>query len=474
MPDGIPDYDELKLRIEAAREGGYHVVASSSDGGTATGDFQSPISELELDNFILRVTRTRTRAYRSSQMEEAKKLGSALFEELLAEDVGDLYHGAYRVANSQGRGLRISLSMTEAPALLEIPWELLYDPSEARFLSQSIYTPVVRSLDLKNPPGPRKVTLPLRVLALASAPDGFPPLDVEAERRKLADALAPLVNSGALLLEWLDSATPSELESRIGHPDELHVIHYIGHGAYDDTHRGRHPRAGGLHRGPQRGHGRGARRIPVRQEEPPIGRAEFLRGSTGLARRPVLRRGLGPAARRDPGGHRDAGRDHRRGGDHFLRPALYGARAGVPGRRGAGSVETRHRRRGQGRGVRHAGALHKRGGRPDLRHHRAGPASAGWALGGGSRSGTRPHPGRRHGHLAAEDAQRGRLVAVGRHGPRQGRRDARWAAHARGGRHGGMHVDSGGRERLRGVRDRGRQGVGRAARERAGERASGG
>ena len=73
-----------------------------------------------------------------------------LFEELLAEDVGDLYHGAYRVANSQGRGLRISLSMTEAPALLEIPWELLYDPSEARFLSQSIYTPVVRSLDLKN------------------------------------------------------------------------------------------------------------------------------------------------------------------------------------------------------------------------------------------------------------------------------------------------------------------------------------
>ena len=102
-------------------------------------------------------------------------------------------------ADSQGRGLRISLSMTEAPELLEIPWELLYDPSEARFLSQSIYTPVVRSLDLKNPPAPRKVTLPLRVLALVSAPEGFPPLDAAAERRKLDDALAPLVNSGALV-----------------------------------------------------------------------------------------------------------------------------------------------------------------------------------------------------------------------------------------------------------------------------------
>ena len=91
----------------------------------------------------------------------------------------------------------------------------------------------MRSLDLKNPPAPRKVTLPLRVLALVSAPEGFPPLDAKAERRKLDDALAPLVNSGALLVEWLDSATPSELELRISRSDELHVIHYIGHGAYD-------------------------------------------------------------------------------------------------------------------------------------------------------------------------------------------------------------------------------------------------
>ena len=239
MPEGIPDYDELKVRIEPLREGEYHVVASASDGGTATGDFQSPISALELDNFILRVTRTRTRAYRSSQMEEAKKLGGALFEELLAKDVGDLYHGAYRVADSQGRGLRISLSMTEAPELLEIPWELLYDPSEARFLSQSIYTPVVRSLDLKNPPAPRKVTLPLRVLALISAPQGFPPLDVEAERRE-AGRGARSAGRTAGRSGSSGSSPPPRASSSIGlpSPDELHVIHYIGHGAYDERSEG--------------------------------------------------------------------------------------------------------------------------------------------------------------------------------------------------------------------------------------------
>ena len=79
-------------------------MASASDGGIATGDFRSPISAIELDNFILRVTRTRTRAYRSSQMEEAKKLGGALFEHLMAEDVGDLYQGAWRSPTARDAG----------------------------------------------------------------------------------------------------------------------------------------------------------------------------------------------------------------------------------------------------------------------------------------------------------------------------------------------------------------------------------
>jgi streptogramin lyase len=236
----IPEYDDLKLRIEPGDGDSYRVVAFGPGGNTASGAFARPISQVELDNFILRVglPRRHVRKYRSSQMEEAKQLGTQLFESLLAEDVGDLYHGARSVADSQNRGLRLTLYLTGAPELMEIPWEFLYDPGDAFFLSQSMYTPLVRSLDLRSASPPRKLTLPMKVLAMASAPQGFPGLDVDDEREKLARALEPLTSRGAVELEWLDSATLAEIDRRVGNPDELHVIHYIGHGAYDDRTQG--------------------------------------------------------------------------------------------------------------------------------------------------------------------------------------------------------------------------------------------
>ncbi len=234
-PETIPEYDELKLRVEVDSDGTYDVVAFAPDGGTVTGRFERPLSDEALENFILKMPRARSvRSYQSSQMEKARDLGRELFEHLMADEVGDLYHGARRVADSKGRGLRISLSMTGAPDLLEIPWEFLYDPGDAYFLSQSIFTPVVRSLDLKSPPAPPKVTLPLQVLALVSAPGGYVELDTGRERANLERALAPLIESGAVRLEWLETATLAELDRRVASRDELHVIHYIGHGAYDE------------------------------------------------------------------------------------------------------------------------------------------------------------------------------------------------------------------------------------------------
>ncbi|MGN6171312.1 MAG: CHAT domain-containing protein, partial [Solirubrobacteraceae bacterium] len=231
--EGIPSYDELKLRIGPGEGGAYQVVAFGPDGSTASQTFSLPFDETQLDNFVLRIGRPRrgVRAYRSSQMEDAKHFGSQLFDALISGAVHDVYLGARRVAEQNDKGLRVTLYLTDVPALMEVPWEFLYD--RPAFLAQSIYTPVVRSLDLKTVRPPRKLTLPLRIVGMVSCPQGFDTLDVEREQRNLAKALAPLEREGMVELRWLERATLSALNEVVSSPEEVHVLHYIGHGAYD-------------------------------------------------------------------------------------------------------------------------------------------------------------------------------------------------------------------------------------------------
>lgn len=226
-------YDELSLRIEPGPKDCYRVLVSGPDGSTASGTFSLPFGETELDNFVLRVGRQRrgTRGYRSAQMEEAKQFGTQLFEALMIDDVRDVFRSARGVADSSRKGLRITLYLTDVPELMGVPWEFLYE--RPRFLAQSMYSPVVRSLDLGEVRTPHEVALPLHVLGMVSCPRGFDALDVELEKEKLTSALAPLCEREMVTLEWLERGTLSELDEVISRRDEVHVFHYVGHGAYD-------------------------------------------------------------------------------------------------------------------------------------------------------------------------------------------------------------------------------------------------
>lgn len=229
----IPEYDELKLRVQPGPGDTYRVHALASDGSAATCTFRRPLSELELDNFALRVgtARTGTRGHRSSQLEEAKRVGTLLAESLLADKVGELFAAVRRDADGAGRGVRLTLHLDDAPELMEVPWEFLY--RDRGFVSQSIYTPVVRSLDLGTGVLPRPVSGPLRILGVVSSPRGFAELDGPREQANLEAALAEPLSQGLVEITWLETATAAELDRVVSAPDAFHVLHYIGHGAYD-------------------------------------------------------------------------------------------------------------------------------------------------------------------------------------------------------------------------------------------------
>jgi hypothetical protein len=165
-------------------------------------------------------------------MKEVKNFGSQLFDALMRDQVAMVYEAARAAAEEKDRGLRITLLLSGAPELMRLPWEFLYQ--RPRFLSQSIRSPVVRSLDLATASRPRRVRPPLRILGMVSSPSGYPELDTDDERRKLEKALHRLREDGLVELEWLDHATLADFGRRISEPDDIHVLHFIGHGAYDE------------------------------------------------------------------------------------------------------------------------------------------------------------------------------------------------------------------------------------------------
>ncbi len=226
----VMGYDELKLRIDRRDAGSYHVFASTPSAEAST-EFELPFGEHEVENFILKVSRPRgRRRIEASAIGEARQFGGRLFTSLFHRGILSLYRDALSEARGQGRGVRVTLCLTESPELIDVPWEYLFDDPD--FLAVSAFTPVVRYLDLPRGHRPLVVEPPLRLLGVVSSPADYEQLDVERERSNLEGALSDLSATGAIELHWLEQPTLGGL-LRALQSQTFHALHYIGHGAYD-------------------------------------------------------------------------------------------------------------------------------------------------------------------------------------------------------------------------------------------------
>ena len=114
-------YLDLDLLIEGA-EREYRARVLNSPAGQATSDFTLPFSELEIENFLLRVGRPRrgVRHPESAQMKAVRAFGRQLFEAVFDVEVQSCLRRSQDEANRQGAGLRIRLRL-DAPELADLP-----------------------------------------------------------------------------------------------------------------------------------------------------------------------------------------------------------------------------------------------------------------------------------------------------------------------------------------------------------------
>jgi hypothetical protein len=234
----MAEYEDFRLRLISTGPGSYTVLANSPKG-EARSSFRLPFSGQEIEMFILRIAAARGIIRRGGsstakrQLEhQAMEFGGKLFAALIDGPVRDRYRAATESADEHGRGLRVVLTLRDAPELMELPWEFLYD--RPNFLGLRLDTPVVRHLDLPRRRRPMSVEGPLRILGMVSSPSGYVHLDTEKEIRVIETALKRLTERGLVEVEWMTAATLRELQIRLGQRESsFHVFHYIGHGEYD-------------------------------------------------------------------------------------------------------------------------------------------------------------------------------------------------------------------------------------------------
>ena len=184
MRPSVGAYDELRIRIDGQEEGASYRVLASTRSAEASASFQLPFNQLEIENFILKVSRPRgRRRIDKSAIDDARRFGGDLFRALFHSQIYGLYHDALAKSRGENRGVRITLGLSGAPELIDVPWEYLFDDPD--FLAVSEFTPIVRYLDLPRAHRPLLVEPPLRLLGIVSSPAEYEQLDVERERENL-------------------------------------------------------------------------------------------------------------------------------------------------------------------------------------------------------------------------------------------------------------------------------------------------
>jgi hypothetical protein len=230
-------YENFDLLVESGAAGTYRArVTNSAVGDTSALDFALPFSDIELENLLLKLDPGRmvsTRRIVDPYTQASMDLGTGLFDAVFRDDVLLAWSRSLDAARERNHGLRVRVRLAEVPTLAGLPWELLYDRRTRRFFAQSDRTPIVRYLDVANPPRPLEVHGPLRILVVISSPRDLPTLEVEKEWAGIRDSLAEKVRDGLVVVDRLPSPTMSELQKWLRRND-VHVLHFVGHGTFDE------------------------------------------------------------------------------------------------------------------------------------------------------------------------------------------------------------------------------------------------
>ncbi|MEA2723972.1 MAG: hypothetical protein QOH59_1743, partial [Gemmatimonadales bacterium] len=231
------EYLDFELRIAPGVGREYPVSVLGSPAGETSATMSFPFDTLALQNqlqgveiAVLRSGGTRRDVVSQEQL-GVSEFGRKLFEALMTGTVRENFRRSRDRACASGKGLRLRLRI-EAPELAALPWEYLYDPTEADYVCLSIDTPIVRYLECDRPAEAITIQPPLSILGVIASPSDRPGLDVSREKQRVEAATAALREAGLIKLTWLAGSTWRDLQKAM-RQGPYHIFHFVGHGGFD-------------------------------------------------------------------------------------------------------------------------------------------------------------------------------------------------------------------------------------------------
>jgi hypothetical protein len=232
------EYEDFSIKIIWEESAKIYRVYVTSPAGNDESSFRLPFALDDLNDILSglgEAVRGARRGAGGAQLNRIRpqEIGAQLFNALFTGGARDRFLES--LGRAGGKGLRIKLEIDpDDPGLLQLaslPWEFLYRPETRDFLNLSPKTPVVRRLDIPRPYTPLPLEPPLRILVVISNPDGYPRLDLARERGNIEKIFA---GQDVVRVDFLERASVAELYERLSGRDVYHVLHYMGHGDFED------------------------------------------------------------------------------------------------------------------------------------------------------------------------------------------------------------------------------------------------
>jgi hypothetical protein len=211
---------DLSLMVSKLDSGSYPIFAYSNRLGKSC--------TASLPQAEARVMEEKAQQLRLNPLptQDLQDFGRQLFEALIRQQVRDMFR---TLEGQNTSGLNLHLVLNLQPQLLQrLPWECMWDPYHAKFLSLQTNTHIIRKVQMPQEAALKKASPGYSNLVIAIAsPRGMPPLNPQRERDLIDLAVGELHQEGLLNRRFIQGSQ-DEIRTALSHVPN--VFHFVGHG----------------------------------------------------------------------------------------------------------------------------------------------------------------------------------------------------------------------------------------------------